>query len=246
MFDRKLHEKHVLLPEVGAQGQEKLSQSSVLVVGLGGLGSPVVTYLASAGVGRLGLVDDDYVELSNLPRQPIHVKSVDLRKVSSARNRARDINPSISIAEYPLRMNADNVAMFFGEAWDVVVDATDNVETRLILNDQCFKENVPLVHGAIYGYEGQVKVFARPGPCYRCFYREPIDKKPKKSGGVLNVVPGVIGLIQATEVLKLLLNLGNSLTGDRILVYDAKSMRFTDLALERNPNCPTCGKYNGK
>ena len=239
------YSRHIILPEVGAEGQKRLKAASVLVVGAGGLGSPAVLYLAAAGVGRIGLVDFDTVDVSNLQRQILHsVDSVGTSKLKSAEARIRDLNPLVQMELYEEKLSADNARRTL-EPYEVIVDGTDNFSTRYLVNDACVFMRKPNVYGSIYRFEGQASVFHAPdGPCYRCLFPEPppADAVPNcAEGGVLGVLAGVIGTIQATEVLKLLLGIGSSLSG-RLLLYDALAMRFDTLKIKRASNCPICGE----
>jgi sulfur-carrier protein adenylyltransferase/sulfurtransferase len=237
--------RHLILPHVGAEGQRRLKQSRVLVVGAGGLGSPVAMYLAAAGVGTLGIVEFDLVDETNLQRQVIHGTSdVGRPKLDSARDRIAEINPHVHVEAHPLRLTSAN-AMEVVQAYDVVVDGTDNFPTRYLLNDACVLAGKPNVYGSILRWEGQASVFwARRGPCYRCLFAEPPppDLVPNcAEGGVMGVLPGIVGSIQATETLKLLLGEGEPLIG-RLLLFDALRMRFREMRLRRDPACPVCGE----
>lgn len=239
------YSRHLLIPDVGLEGQRKLKASSVLVVGTGGLGSPVALYLAAAGVGRIGLVDYDVVDFSNLQRQIIHGESRlgDL-KVESARDRLLDINPEIQVDIYNEFLNSDN-AFQIAEPYDLIIDGTDNFPTRYLVNDLCVLTGKPNVYGSIYRFDGQASVFfAEEGPCYRCLFPEPPPPGLVPScaeGGVLGVLPGTIGSIQATEALKLILGIGEPLIG-RLLLYDALDLSFQTVKLHKNPECKVCGE----
>lgn len=238
------YSRHVLLPEIGLTGQEKLRDSAVLLIGAGGLGSPLALYLAAAGVGRLGLVDFDVVDESNLHRQVIHGTSdVGRSKLDSATEKLRDINPHIEIQTFPIRLTSANAMEIF-RGFDVVADGTDNFPTRYLVNDAAVLSGIPNVYASIFRFEGQVSVFGAPdGPCYRCLYPEPPPPGLVPScaeGGVLGVLPGTIGTLQATEVVKQLLGIGESLVG-RLLLYDALEMRFQMIDVPKNPDCPACG-----
>ena len=238
------YSRHLLIPEVGLEGQKKLLSSSVLIVGTGGLGSPVALYLAAAGVGRLGLVDYDVVDSSNLQRQIIHgTGSVGELKVESARARLRDLNPDIQVDIYNEPFTSAN-ALRIARDYDILVDGTDNFPTRYLINDLCVLTGKPNVYGSIYRFEGQASIFyAKEGPCYRCLFPEPPPPGLVPScaeGGVLGVLPGTIGTIQATETIKLLLGIGSSLVG-RLMLYDALEMSFEYVKLKKNPNCKVCG-----
>ncbi|MEJ2150576.1 MAG: molybdopterin-synthase adenylyltransferase MoeB, partial [Chloroflexota bacterium] len=242
----KRYSRHLIMPEVGMQGQRRLKAGKVLLVGTGGLGSPLGMYLAAAGVGRIGLVDYDTVSESNLQRQIIHgTKDIGRPKLESARERMLDINPYIQIDTYEVPLTSDN-ALDILEPYDVIVDGTDNFPTRYLVNDACVLLGKPNVYGSIFRFEGQASVFAaKEGPCYRCLFPEPPPPGLVPScaeGGVLGVLPGTIGTIQATETVKLLLGIGESLVG-RLLLYDALAMRFDFVKLRKNPACPVCGEH---
>ena len=245
--ERERYGRHLTVPEVGETGQVKLLESKVLLVGVGGLGSPAAYYLAAAGVGTLGLVDDDVVERSNLQRQILHTEDrVGRPKVQSARQTLQALNPSVAIHEHHVRLTSANVEQLFS-GYDVVLDGTDNFPTRYLVNDACVKLGLPNVHGSVYRFEGQVSVFwpgrkDAPGPCYRCLYPSPPPPELAPScaeAGVLGVLPGVVGLLQAVETIKLLLGVGDPLVG-RLLQYDALETRFTTLRMERDPECEYC------
>ncbi len=240
------YSRHLLLPEVGADGQARLKAARVLLIGAGGLGSPAALYLAAAGVGTLGLVDADAVELSNLQRQILHgTAAVGRPKTHSAAERLRDLNPEVRVEIFELRLSAANALEIFRD-FDVVVDGSDNFPTRYLVNDACVLLGKPDVYGAVYRFEGQASVFAAAGgPCYRCLYPEPPPPGLVPScaeGGVLGVLPGIIGTIQALETIKLLLGVGDSLTG-RLLVLDGLKLSFRELALRKDPACPVCGSH---
>ena len=239
------YSRHLLIPEVGLEGQKKLLCSSALVIGTGGLGSPVALYLAAAGVGRIGLVDFDVVDSSNLQRQIIHGTGVvGQLKVESARKRLRDLNPDVQVDVFNEPFTSAN-AMKIAHDFDIIIDGTDNFPTRYLTNDLCVLTGKPLVYGSIYRFEGQASVFyAKEGPCYRCLFPEPPPPGLVPScaeGGVLGVLPGTIGTIQATEAIKLLLGIGSSLVG-RLLLYNALDMSFEYVKLKKNPNCNVCGQ----
>ena len=239
------YSRHLILPEVGLEGQVKLKRARVLLVGAGGLGSPLALYLAAAGVGTIGLVDFDVVDESNLQRQVLHGTSqIGRAKLASARDRIRDINPNVKVDTYETRLSSEN-ALDLVRSYDLVADGTDNFPTRYLVNDACVLAGKPNVYGSIFRFEGQASVFAHPdGPCYRCLYPEPPPPGLVPScaeGGVLGVLPGVIGLIQATEAIKLVLGKGETLVG-RLLLYDALDMRFRELRLKKDPACPVCGE----
>jgi adenylyltransferase/sulfurtransferase len=241
----KRYSRHIILSEVGGEGQAKLLASRVLLLGMGGLGSPAALYLAAAGIGTIGLVDFDTVELSNLQRQIIHTtEDLGKPKVTSARETIEAINPDIDVHEYVHRLNSQNIVDIISD-YDVVVDGSDNFPTRFLLNDACVLVNKPFVYGAILRFEGQVSVFAPGlGPCYRCFVPEmpPPNAVPRcQEAGVLGILPGIIGAFQATEVLKLILGFGKPLIG-RILLFDALEMDTDLVDLQKNPYCLTCSK----
>ncbi len=239
------YSRHLILPEFGMDGQRKLKQSSVLLIGTGGLGSPLALYLAAAGVGHIGLVDFDVVDESNLQRQIIHgTSTVGVAKTESAKCRLHDLNPHIEITTYETQITAAN-ALDLMRPYDVIVDGTDNFPTRYLTNDAAVMLGKPNVYGSIFRFEGQVTVFhpAAGGPCYRCLYPAPPPPGLVPScaeGGVLGVLPGIIGTMQATEVIKLITGIGETLIG-RLVLYDALTMRFRELKLRRNPDCPVCG-----
>ncbi|WP_416208826.1 molybdopterin-synthase adenylyltransferase MoeB [Chloroflexus sp.] len=241
------YSRHLIMPEVGMAGQRRLKQGSVLLIGTGGLGSPLALYLAAAGVGHIGLVDFDVVDASNLQRQIVHgTSTVGVAKTESAKRRLQDLNPYIEITTYETQITSQN-ALELMQPYDVIVDGTDNFPTRYLTNDACVLLGKPNVYGSIFRFEGQVTVFSARdgGPCYRCLYPEPPPPGLVPScaeGGVLGVLPGVIGTIQATEVIKLLTGIGEPLIG-RLLLYDALAMRFRELKLRRNPSCPVCGDH---
>ena len=240
------YSRHLLIPDVGLEGQKKLKAASVLIVGTGGLGSPVALYLAAAGVGRIGLVDYDVVDFSNLQRQVIHGESRlgDL-KVESARDRMLDLNPEIQIDVYNEVINSEN-AFRIAETYDIIVDGTDNFPTRYLINDLCVLTGKTNVYGSIFRFDGQASVFAaEEGPCYRCLFPEPPPPGLVPScaeGGVLGVLPGTIGSIQATETLKIILGIGEPLIG-RLLLYDALDLSFQTVKLHKNPECKVCGEH---
>ena len=241
------YSRHLILPEFGMTGQRRVKHGSVLLIGTGGLGSPLALYLAAAGVGHLGLVDFDVVDESNLQRQIVHgTSTLGIAKTESARRRLRDLNPHIEITTYEEQMTSEN-ALELMRPYDVIVDGTDNFPTRYLTNDASVMLGKPNVYGSIFRFEGQATVFypKEGGPCYRCLYPEPPPPGLVPScaeGGVLGVLPGVFGTIQATETLKLLAGIGEPLVG-RLLLYDALSMRFRELKLRRNPDCPVCGEH---
>lgn len=239
------YSRHLLIPQVGLDGQLKLKASSVLLIGTGGLGSPIAMYLAAAGVGRIGLVDYDVVEFSNLQRQVIHgMASLGVNKTESARARLRDINPDIEIEIHNEPFTSAN-ALRIAESYDLIVDGSDNFPTRYLVNDVCVKLGIPNIYGSIYRFDGQVSVFdGRDGPCYRCLFPEPPPPGSVPScaeGGVLGVLPGTIGSLQATEAIKQLLGIGESLKG-RLLLYDALNTTFEMVKLRKNPDCVVCSR----
>ncbi len=241
------YSRHLILPEFGMQGQHRLKEGSVLLIGTGGLGSPLALYLAAAGVGHIGLVDFDVVDESNLQRQIAHgTSTLGVRKTESARRRLADLNPNVEVTTYETQVTSEN-ALELMRPYDVIVDGTDNFPTRYLTNDASVMLGKPNVYGSIFRFEGQATVFypKEGGPCYRCLYPEPPPPGLVPScaeGGVLGVLPGVIGTIQATETLKLLAGIGETLVG-RLMLYDALSMRFRELKLRRNPDCPVCGDH---
>ena len=242
----KRYSRHLILPEVGMEGQKKLKSASVLCIGAGGLGSPVAMYLAAAGIGRLGIVDFDVVDYSNLQRQILHTTpDVGRPKLQSARDHLKALNPGVEIQTFETALTSDNALQIFAD-YDVIVDGTDNFPTRYLVNDACVLTGKPNAYGSIFRFEGQASVFAtKEGPCYRCLYPEPPPPGLVPScaeGGVLGVLPGIIGVIQATEAIKLILGTGEPLIG-RFLIYDALKMRFRELKLRKDPDCPVCGTH---
>ena len=242
---RNRYSRHLLIPEVGEEGQSRLLETSILLIGAGGLGSPAALYLAAAGVGRIGIVDDDVVDASNLQRQVLH-STADLgeRKVRSARKALEELNPDVDVVTYEERLTSENVDRILGEGWDLVVDGADNFPTRYLLNDASVWHDVPVVHGSIFRFEGQVTVFKpHEGPCYRCLFPQPPPPELAPScaeGGVLGVLPGVIGSLQANEALKLALGIGEPAIG-RLLLFDALAARLDEVKVRRDPECPVCG-----
>jgi molybdopterin/thiamine biosynthesis adenylyltransferase/rhodanese-related sulfurtransferase len=238
------YSRHLLVPEVGDKGQQKLLDSKVLMIGAGGLGSPAAFYLAAAGVGTIGIIDDDVVDRSNLQRQILHTDDrVGTSKVESAKSTLNALNPDVEIVTYNERLTSENALEIF-TGYDMVVDGGDNFPTRYLVNDACVHLGIPNIHGSVYRFEGQVTVFhPGEGPCYRCLYPEPPppDMAPScQEAGVLGVLPGVVGLLQATEAIKVLLGAGRSLAG-RLLCFDALDMTFRELKLRRDTNCTMCG-----
>src|SRR5437763_1320706 len=241
------YSRHLILPEVGLSGQKKICSTSVLCIGAGGLGSPIAMYLAAAGIGKLGILDFDSVDLSNLQRQIIHAtEDVGRQKTQSAKETIQCINPNVEVAIHNARITSEN-ALDLIRPYDIIVDGTDNFPTRYLTNDACVLLKKPNVYGSIFRFEGQSSVFAPHlgGPCYRCLYPEPPPPGIVPScaeGGVLGVLPGIIGTIQATEILKLALGQGGSLVG-RLLLFNALEMKFRELKLRRDPECPICGEH---
>ncbi len=240
MVDLNRYARHISLPQIGIEGQRKLSASSVLVIGAGGLGSPVIMYLAAAGVGRIGIIDFDAVDISNLQRQVIHSNSqVGFNKAQSAKSRVMEINPEVRVEIWEHRLTPENSIEIFQKGWDLVIDGTDNIPTRYLIDDTCSILNLTWIYGSIYRFEGQVSVFNYDGgPSYRDLFPEPppSDSIPScADGGVLGVLPGVIGSIQATESIKVILGIGEILTG-RLLIYDAEKMEFSRLKFEKLPD----------
>ncbi len=240
------YSRHLIMPEVGMDGQLKLKQAKVLCVGAGGLGSPLALYLAAAGVGRLGIVDFDVVDFTNLQRQVIHdTNDVGRPKLASARETLHDINPHVEVVAHETRLTSEN-ALDILKDYDVIADGTDNFPTRYLVNDACVLLSKPNVYGSIFRFEGQAAVFyAKEGPCYRCLYPEPPPPGLVPScaeGGVLGVLPGIIGSIQALETIKLIVGKGRPLVG-RLILFDALSLKFRELKLRKNPDCPICGAH---
>ncbi len=240
------YSRHLIMPEVGMEGQQKLKAARVLCIGAGGLGSPLALYLGAAGVGTLGIVDFDVVDYTNLQRQIIHsTADVGRKKLDSAAEKLKAINPFLHIKTYETRLTSENALALFRD-FDIVADGTDNFPTRYLVNDACVLTGKPNVYGSIFRFEGQASVFAtEEGPCYRCLYPEPPPPGLVPScaeGGVLGILPGLIGVIQATEVIKLILGIGDPLIG-RLLLVDALGMKFRELKLRKNPDCPVCGPH---
>ncbi len=243
---RKRYSRHFLLPEVGEAGQKKLLDSKMLLIGAGGLGSPAGLYLAAAGVGTIGIIDDDVVDDSNLQRQVLHATDrIGMPKVDSARIAMNGINPDVKVVAHQTRLMPDNAFEILGQ-YDLIVDGSDNFSTRYLINDVSVLLGIPVVHGSIFRFEGQATVFdPRIGPCYRCLFPEPPPPELAPNcaeAGVLGVLPGVIGVIQATEAVKLVLGIGDPLFG-RLLAYDALDMRFRELRIPKDPECPMCGAH---
>ncbi len=238
------YSRHLIMPEVGMAGQRRMKRASVLMIGAGGLGSPLGLYLAAAGIGKIGIVDFDVVDHTNLQRQVLHgTKDVGRPKLDSARDRVHDVNPNVEVETHQVRLTSEN-ALAVIEPYDVVVDGTDNFPTRYLTNDACVLLGKPNVYGSIFRFEGQVSVFdAKHGPCYRCLFREPPPPGMVPScaeGGVLGVLPGIIGTLQALETIKLIIGEGDPLIG-RLLLFDALAMQWRTLKLRKNPDCPVCG-----
>lgn len=239
------YSRHLLLPEVGEKGQEKLLSARVLLLGAGGLGSPAALYLAAAGVGTLGVIDNDVVDASNLQRQVLHgTSTVGVPKVESGAERLKDLNPDVNVIPFKERLTSENVDRIFDQGWDVIVDGLDNFPTRYLVNDASVWKDIPVVHGSIFRFDGQVTTFwPKQGPCYRCLYPEPPPAHLAPScaeAGVLGILPGVIGTIQATEAIKIILGQGEPLVG-RLLTYESLKMQFRTLKLRKDPSCPVCG-----
>ncbi|MFB6301222.1 MAG: molybdopterin-synthase adenylyltransferase MoeB [Halobacteriales archaeon] len=238
------YSRHIIMNDVGPAGQQRLLDSEVLIVGAGGLGAPIIQYLAAAGVGTLGIIDDDTVERSNLQRQIIHADAdVGRKKVESAREYVNDLNPDITVRSIDERVTAENADGLI-DGYDFVIDGTDNFQTRFLINDACILSGTPFTHGAVFRFDGQVTTFdGDGGPCYRCLFPEapPDGTVPDcAEAGVLGILPGTIGCFQATEAVKQLLGMGESLVG-RMLYYDALDMRFDEIEIKPNPDCPVCG-----
>ena len=243
---RARYSRHLLIPEVGEAGQQRLLDSRILLIGAGGLGSPASLYLGAAGIGTLGIVDDDRVDATNLQRQIVHASDrIGEGKAESAKRTIEALNPDVSVRIFPERLTSENVERILGEGWDVIVDGADNFPTRYLVNDASVWHGIPLVHGSIFRFEGQVTVFepGSGGPCYRCLFPFPPPPELAPScaeGGVLGVLPGIVGSLQANEALKLALGIGTTLNG-RLLLFDALEPSFTEVGLRRDPECPVCG-----
>lgn len=237
------YSRHIILQEVGGKGQQKLLSSKVLCIGAGGLGSPIIQYLAAAGIGTIGIVDNDIVDLSNLQRQVIHAGNVNVSKVESARRYVEKLNPDVQVICYQERIDPGNILNIIKD-YDVIVDGSDNFATRYLVNDACVLAKKALSHGSIFRFEGQVTtILAGEGPCYRCIFEHapPAGMIPGcQEAGVIGVLPGIIGVIQATEVIKYLLGIGEMLVG-RLILYDAFNMSFEELKVRKSPSCPLCG-----
>ena len=243
---RRRYSRHLLIPEVGVEGQLRLLDARILLIGAGGLGSPASLYLAAAGVGTLGIVDDDAVDETNLQRQIVHATDrLGESKADSAKRTIEALNPDVTVKVFKERLTSENVDRILGEGWDVIVDGADNFPTRYLLNDASVWHDIPVVHGSIFRFEGQTTVFKpKEGPCYRCLFPQPPPPELAPScaeGGVLGVLPGIVGSLQANEALKLALGVGDPLVG-RLLLFDALETQFTEIALRRDPECPVCGE----
>ena len=244
---RRRYSRHLLIPEVGEEGQLRLLDARMLLIGAGGLGSPAALYLAAAGVGTLGIVDDDAVDETNLQRQIVHsTDRLGESKADSAKRTIEALNPDVTVKVYKERLTSENVDRILGEGWDVIVDGADNFPTRYLLNDASVWHGIPVVHGSIFRFEGQTTVFKpKEGPCYRCLFPQPPPPELAPScaeGGVLGVLPGIVGSLQANEALKLALGAGEPLVG-RLLLFDALETQFTEITLRRDPDCPVCGEH---
>ena len=242
---RRRYSRHLLIPEVGEEGQLRLLDARILLIGAGGLGSPASLYLAAAGVGTIGIVDDDEVDETNLQRQIVHsTERLGESKADSAKRTIEALNPDVTVKAFKERLTSENVDRILGEGWDVIVDGADNFPTRYLLNDASVWHGIPVVHGSIFRFEGQTTVFKpKEGPCYRCLFPQPPPPELAPScaeGGVLGVLPGIVGSLQANEALKLALGIGDPLVG-RLLLFDALETQFTEIALRRDPDCPVCG-----
>jgi adenylyltransferase/sulfurtransferase len=237
--------RHIIMPEIGEEGQKKLKAARVLIIGAGGLGSPLALYLAAAGVGTLGIVDFDVVDITNLQRQVLHsTENIGKSKLDSARERIKHINPHVQVEVFPVRLSSEN-ALEITKRFDVVIDGTDNFPTRYLVNDACVFLKKPNIYGSIFRFDGQVSVFADEGPCYRCLYPSPPPPELVPNcaeGGVLGALPGVIGTLQALEALKLILGCGEPLIG-RLLVFDGLMLQFQEVKIKKNPDCPVCGDH---
>jgi molybdopterin/thiamine biosynthesis adenylyltransferase/rhodanese-related sulfurtransferase len=243
---RARYSRHILIPEIGEEGQLKLLDSRILLLGAGGLGSPAALYLAAAGVGHIGIVDADIVDESNLQRQIAHsLNTLGSPKVDSAKRTIEALNPDVEVTTYRERLTSENIDAILDDGWEIIVDGADNFPTRYLLNDASVWRGIPIVHGSIYRFEGQVTVFdPHAGPCYRCLFPEPppVELAPSCSeGGVLGVLPGIVGTLQTNEALKLALGIGDPLVG-RLLLFDALATEFHEVHVNRNPNCPVCGE----
>jgi sulfur-carrier protein adenylyltransferase/sulfurtransferase len=244
---RTRYSRHLLIPELGEEGQLKLLDARILLIGAGGLGSPAALYLAAAGVGTLGLIDADIVDETNLQRQIIHsLDTLGTPKVDSAKASIEALNPDVDVITYRERLTSENIDRILDDGWDIIVDGADNFPTRYLVNDASVWHGIPVVHGSIYRFEGQVTVFKpHDGPCYRCLFPEPPPPELAPScseGGVLGVLPGIVGTLQTNEAIKLAAGIGEPLTG-RLLLFDALSTEFSEVKIERRPDCPVCGDH---
>jgi molybdopterin/thiamine biosynthesis adenylyltransferase/rhodanese-related sulfurtransferase len=244
---RARYSRHLLIPEIGEEGQLKLLDSRVLLIGAGGLGSPASLYLAAAGVGTIGIIDADIVDESNLQRQIIHsLDTLGSPKVDSAKRAIEALNPDVEVRTYRERLTSENIDRVLDDGWDVILDGADNFPTRYLVNDASVWHDIPVVHGSIYRFEGQVTVFSpHVGPCYRCLFPEPPPPELAPScseGGVLGVLPGIVGTLQTNETIKLAVGVGDPLIG-RLLLFDALTTEFDEVRIERNPDCPVCGEH---
>jgi len=244
---RARYSRHTLIPEIGEEGQLRLLDSKILLLGAGGLGSPAALYLAAAGVGHIGIIDADIVDESNLQRQIVHsLNTLGTPKVDSAKRTIEALNPDVQVTTYRERLTSENIDQILDDGWEIVVDGTDNFPTRYLMNDAAVWRGIPVVYGSIYRFEGQVSVFkAGEGPCYRCLFPAPPPPELAPScseGGVLGVLPGVVGSLQTNEALKLALGIGDPLIG-RLLIYDALAGEFDEMRIKRNPDCPVCGEH---
>jgi molybdopterin/thiamine biosynthesis adenylyltransferase/rhodanese-related sulfurtransferase len=244
---RTRYSRHLLIPEIGEEGQLKLLDSRVLLIGAGGLGSPASLYLAAAGIGRLGIIDADIVDETNLQRQIVHsLDALGTPKVESAKRAINALNPDVDVVTYRERLTSENIDRILADGWDVILDGADNFPTRYLVNDASVWHGIPVVHGSIYRFEGQVTVFKpHEGPCYRCLFPEPPPPELAPScseGGVLGVLPGIVGSLQTNETIKLAAGVGDPLVG-RLLLFDALSTEFNEVKIDRNPDCPVCGDH---
>jgi molybdopterin/thiamine biosynthesis adenylyltransferase/rhodanese-related sulfurtransferase len=244
---RTRYSRHLLIPEIGEEGQLKLLESRVLLIGAGGLGSPASLYLAAAGVGTLGIIDADIVDETNLQRQIAHsLDTLGTPKVDSAKRTINALNPDVEVIGYRERLTSENIDRILADGWDLILDGADNFPTRYLVNDASVWHDIPVVHGSIYRFEGQVTVFKpKDGPCYRCLFPQPPPPELAPScseGGVLGVLPGIVGTLQTNEALKLAAGIGDPLVG-RLLLFDALSTEFSEVRIERNPDCPVCGDH---
>ena len=244
---RTRYSRHILIPEIGEEGQLKLLDSRILLIGAGGLGSPASLYLAAAGVGTLGIIDADIVDETNLQRQIAHsLNTLGEPKVDSAKRTIQALNPDVEVKTYRERLTSENIDRILADGWDVIVDGADNFPTRYLVNDASIWHDIPVVHGSIYRFEGQVTVFKpKEGPCYRCLFPEPPPPELAPScaeGGVLGVLPGIVGSLQTNEALKLVLGVGEPLVG-RLLLFDALATEFSEVRIERRADCPVCGDH---